>query len=333
MSSGSEIPYHLRPNKFIDRELFVELLSRTLPFWGTESYCYFSMGGRHLVDHHSVYRRLGVKHLHAIDFDSEVVNRQVFNAPTQTAKCVVMDAAKLASDFGDLIEASHDYSRGIIWLDYTQPKDRRSQLDAFATVARQLQPGDIARITLNANVRSLAAEQVWKDSGSELSLSGYRAEKLRNQLGNFVPSAVKEVEKEDFPSVLLHCIKHCLETAVPTASATKIIPVLNTVYNDGTVMLTSTVLCVEPDAKLPSGLSEWEYLANDWTSPFEIVAPDLSLRERFFLDERLQMDPGDILAEAKFLSGKPQHKDQSIRAITSYKKLHRFYPTFRNTET
>ncbi len=43
--NGAEIPYQLRPSKFIDRQIFMELLSRLIQVRGPENYIYISMGG------------------------------------------------------------------------------------------------------------------------------------------------------------------------------------------------------------------------------------------------------------------------------------------------
>ena len=80
--SGDEIPYQLRPNKFIDRQMFLELLSRLVMPRGPENYVYVSMGGRHLVDHYAIYNKLGIQALFSFDFDRNEVARQKFNRPT-----------------------------------------------------------------------------------------------------------------------------------------------------------------------------------------------------------------------------------------------------------
>lgn len=332
MSSANEIPYHLRPNKFIDRELFLELLSRLLPYWGTESYCYFSMGGRHLVDHRMVYRRLGVRNLYSIDLDDDIVTRQAFNRPMSAASCERMLSGELASRYGDLIEEMEGANRGIIWLDYTAPKQRRSQVEEFVTASRQLAVGDVARLTMNANPASLAAEDVWKQERSDLTLPEFRLMRLRDQLGEWVPASITELDSRNFSEILLFCVRNALESAGLLEGERALEPVLSTCYSDGQRMMTITVACIGKDEQLPDGLSEWAFLNRTWGTPLEIVAPDLSLRERFALDQLLDQDADKILEQISFLSAKPARKQKSVRAITSYQRLHRFYPSFQNLD-
>ena len=45
MSAGSSLPYRLRPNKAVDRELFLSLLTRLAPKLSLEKYHYVGLGG------------------------------------------------------------------------------------------------------------------------------------------------------------------------------------------------------------------------------------------------------------------------------------------------
>ena len=46
MSGGSSLPYRLRPNKAVDRELFLSLLMRLTPKLALEKYHYVGLGAR-----------------------------------------------------------------------------------------------------------------------------------------------------------------------------------------------------------------------------------------------------------------------------------------------
>ena len=50
MSAGSSLPYRLRPNKAVDRELFLSLLMRLAPALSLEKYHYVGLGGPFLED-------------------------------------------------------------------------------------------------------------------------------------------------------------------------------------------------------------------------------------------------------------------------------------------
>lgn len=338
MRSGSEVPYYLRPNKHIDRELFLELLGRTVPNWGPEKYCYFSMGGRHLVDHKLVYRRLGIQHLFSIDNDAKVVERQKFNRPIESAICELMNASKMASEFSDLLGKMTGPDKAIIWLDYSSSRNRLNQITDFAKVAVQLAPGEIARLTLNAQISTLGSEEMWKaeqqDAENPLSLAEYKANWLRSKLGTMLPASVTEVDQNSLPNVLLDCVRLQLDKAgaFRLKSGNQILPVLSTCYNDGHYMLTVTVICVEPTGDLPIGLRNWQYLCPTWNDILLIQSPDLSTREQTAIDRILEKSDEDILSETGFLPKDAGFKRDSLDSIRSYRDYRRFYPEFRNTD-
>tara|TARA_R110000803_G_scaffold80134_2_gene145881 strand:- start:645 stop:1649 length:1005 start_codon:yes stop_codon:yes gene_type:complete len=332
MSTASEIPYYLRPNKHIDRELFMELLSRVVPTWGTDTYCYFSMGGRHLIDQRMVYRRLGVQHLYSIDMDTEVVLRQEFNKPISSARCELKTSGELVSEFADLVELMDGPERAIVWLDYTTPRQRLNQINEFAEVARQLAPGEVVRITINAHAATLGSDRDWKEKGEYPSLAEYRAGRLKQQLGKLVPSTVSEVDQKTLPGVLMRCIKNALESKKVFENGTNKILALATCYEDGHRMLTVALLGVVAGEDIPRGLDSWSHKPADWSEFITINAPDLSTRERHALDQQLGASPDEVLDALRFLPAKGEERETSLMAVESYQRLHRFYPSFQNTD-
>ena len=88
--------------KFIDRQLFIDLLSRRIARIGAEKYLYISMGGRHLVDHRIIYRQLGIPNLFSFDDDGKIIERQRFNKPNGRAICEEMSSGSLAGRIDEL---------------------------------------------------------------------------------------------------------------------------------------------------------------------------------------------------------------------------------------
>jgi hypothetical protein len=180
---SGEDPYQLRPNKFIDRQMFIELLSRLIVPRGIEKYIYVSMGGRHLVDHYAVYNRLGIDAQFSFDMNGNEVARQRLNRPTGATVCVEMNSAALPSQIDAILQRFPSKRNLIVWLDYTSA-DRRTQLQEAVQTLVRLRHGDIFRITLNADARTLAAANEWKEKGAE-GPGEYRAEKLRESRSIF----------------------------------------------------------------------------------------------------------------------------------------------------
>ena len=76
MSAGSSLPYRLRPNKAVDRELFLSLLMRLAPKFALEKYHYVGLGGPFLEDFRMIHGRLGIAKMTCIETEEEVHKRQ-----------------------------------------------------------------------------------------------------------------------------------------------------------------------------------------------------------------------------------------------------------------
>ena len=328
--SGQHLPYQLRPNKFIDRQLFIELLGRTIPRTGIEKYVYVSMGGKHLVDHKTVYRQLGIPHLFSFDFDQHTVERQNFNRPVSKAICEEMSSGSLAGRIDGILSHFRGTSNLIVWLDYTNPHERLSQLQEMIEVLGRLQPGDILRITLNASVGSLQKTTTsWKDDGCK-SPQEYWLKRLKSQLGAFVPTGTKPFDAEGLPIVLAECIQLAASQAELTHDGAVFIPELITTYKDGQRMMTATVRAAHPEngSSSLSELKNWKFRSKNWNDLTRIEVPELSTKERLKIDEHMHRPPNYILDRLKFLVADTH--ENSLRAIQNYKLLHRYYPNFQH---
>lgn len=330
--SGSQIPYQLRPNKFIDRQLFMELLGRILPRVGNEKYIYISMGGRHLADHHGVYRQLGIRNLFSFDMDSDIVQRQLFNRPTATTICEEMLSGALPSKIDELSSKFSKTTNLVVWLDYTAPGARRKQLQELIEVLGKLQPNDILKITLNSHLPTLGpGEGELKKEGFD-SVKEFRLEKLKRQLSDFVPTDQEVFDAEEFPLALSNCIGLAVSKAESQSSEVCFVPELITTYQDGHRMMTVTIRACRPDEKsvCPIELKEWQFRASDWSDMNYIEAPDLSTKERLRIDQYLNKSPRYILERLNFSPA--SNHDESLKVIKSYKRLHRYYPDFHHIE-
>jgi hypothetical protein len=192
--SGADIPYQLRPSKFVDRQIFVELLSRLVQVRGPENYIYVSMGGRHLVDHYAVYRELGIKAQFSFDGDKNAVARQIFNRPTDATICGAMHSSALPSELDQIAAKFPSRRNMIVWLDYTKT-DRKLQLQEAEQTLIRLKHGDIFRITMNANIGNLKQGA----AGESANRASFRANYLRNQIEDMMPTSITAIEDNEFP--------------------------------------------------------------------------------------------------------------------------------------
>jgi putative O-methyltransferase len=323
VNSAADIPYQLRPNKFIDRQIFVDLLSRVIPGKRDGTYVYVSMGGKHLVDQESVYRRTGVRNLFSFDGSASVVDRMACNRPLDRAVCVEMHSGSLAGEIDSILARFWGTENIIVWFDYTKANERFSQLQEFAELLKRGRAGDVFRITMNADHRNVGVGN-WQKEGFK-SPGHSRAWRLRDQIGAYLPNGLESVPEEGMANALASAVA----VAVSEAEAeTDLLfsPVLLTSYADKQRMFTATVFAHTERTGLPEGLLGWEFLSSSWSDVIDIAAPDLSLREKTLIDRHLTKDPGDIIDAIGFLPA-TEH-DDAIAALQSYKRLHRFYPTF-----
>ena len=97
--TGGNVAYHLRPNKYVERHLFAELLAK-LCLNEPMNYTYISMGGAYLEDHRLIHQTLGLKSLFSFEADQEIHKRQLFNQRPFCIKCI----QKPISDFVDNLD-------------------------------------------------------------------------------------------------------------------------------------------------------------------------------------------------------------------------------------
>lgn len=328
--SGEDIPYQLRPNKFIDRKLFIELLGRVVSLRGAEKYIYASMGGRHLIDHLSIYRDLGIDAQYSFDLNENIVRRQMINRPSKKMHCEVLDASDFATKIDDIFTRFRRKSNLIVWLDYTSG-DRTAQFQQAVEVMQKLNPGDIFRITLNAHHPTLCGGNEFKSEGFERP-DVYRAVKLRRQLGAYMPVDCEEIDIDEVAPTLARCFGLAALAAERRSTNIKIVPALVTSYRDGMTML--TVTCVAAPLKggenLINTFKKWKFYSRNWTDIHTIKAPQFSLKEQSIIDSKLHDSPKNMLRSLSFLPS--DDLPSSIDALKSYRKFHRFHPTFRHVD-
>ena len=322
MAGGADIPYQLRPNKFIDRQLFLDLLSRVVSTEPDGTYLYVSMGGKHLVDQESVYRRIGIRKLFSFDGDPAVVSRMACNRPLPGAVCVEMMSGELAGQMETLLADFEPACNFVVWLDYTKAEERFSQLQEFAATLKKAGPGDVFRITMNADDSTLDEDWI----GAHADGPGqHRAAMLREQIGDYHPARVQNIAEGKLPWVLAQAVALSVAEAEGESDVT-FRPLLLTTYADRQRMFTAVVIAQGPDASTPAGLRDWDFLSADWQDVVEILAPDLSIREKLTIDQHLESDPEDIIAAIGFQPA--TDPVYAVASLASYRQLHRFYPTF-----
>ncbi|MCX7214501.1 MAG: hypothetical protein NTW53_17785 [Burkholderiales bacterium] len=316
MSTGSSLPYRLRPNKAVDRELFLSLLMRLAPKLLLETYHYVGLGGPFLEDFRLIHGRIGIAKMTCIETEEQVHKRQLFNRPIASIECV-------HKSLEDYLDETNIDSPAIIWFDYTEPKGITSQIERFARTIGTVPIGSVLRITLNANPSSLGRPD---GNLSEAELMEWRLQAFQRRLGALFPNGLiaDGMKQENFGKSLLHALKLAVEKEVLSFRDRHIVWALATHYADGQAMVTATlVVCQNDDKTMEEVVRAWEFYATTDT-PHRVDLPALSTLER------LTMESND---DAQAMMGfELPTSNMGENPFDVFKKFYRIYPHFSRVE-
>lgn len=204
--SGIDVPYHLRPNKFVDRQIFVDLLHRLDRVRPLSKSMYVSMGGKFLDDHKAVRFAFDLLGSASIEKFDRVVPRQDFNKPFEDVKCIRSESKDFVHGFSEFRAEYPEGTNFLVWLDYVAPNERLSQLEEFSTLIGFGQPYDVVRLTLNANVETVKGSDAKKPDQFK-TVRDWRLSVFASQMSKF-PSQPTESEMTAaaFPALLARTV-------------------------------------------------------------------------------------------------------------------------------
>ncbi|MDH4185911.1 MAG: hypothetical protein OEV08_02835 [Nitrospira sp.] len=316
MSAGSSLPYRLRPNKAVDRELFLSLLMRLAPKLALDTYHYVGLGGPFLEDFRMIHGRLGISKMTCIEAEEQVHKRQLFNRPISSIECV-------HKNLEDYLDETNFDTQAIIWFDYTEPKGITTQIERFARTIGTVPIGSILRVTLNANPSALGKPQ---GNLSEAELMEWRLKEFQRRLGSLFPSelAADGMTQKYFGKSLLHALFLAVEKEVLSYRDRRIVWALATHYADGQAMVTAAlVICEKDDESVEELVKGWEFYTTV-NAPHRLDLPALSTFERLTMES-------DINAKAKMGFELPE-SDMGENPFEVFKKFYRIYPHFSRVE-
>lgn len=330
MSAGSSLPYRLRPNKAVDRELFLSMLMRVAPKLGLEKYHYVGLGGPFLEDFRLIHARLGIAKMTCIETDEEVHKRQLFNRPIALIECV-------HKTLENYLDETDFESPAIIWFDYTEPRGITTQIERFARTIGTVPIGSILRVTLNANPESLGKPEpkdisvesegdVSEDRAQKPTIQEWRLERFKERLGSLFPAGLPAAGMtfRTFGTSLLRALKLAVDKEALSFRDRRVIWALATHYADGQAMVTAAlIVCQNDDKSIEELLKEWEFYATA-DAPHRLDLPALSTLER------LTMESHDD-AQAK-MGFKLPKSNMGENPFDVFRKFYRIYPHFSRVE-
>lgn len=321
----SAVPFHLRPNKSVDRALFIDMLLRVGLTFPLKNYVYMSMGGAFLQDHVLAHRQLGIPNLLSIDDEAWTVKRQNFNKPFKSIVCEEMSAADFVQNFETVAARYESNNRFIIWLDYMKPGDRGVQLSQVRTLGPNLAPGDVLKVTLNANPN--AVKHVSGSTPEERAQERYNA--LLGQINTYFPLTYKPKDVEErLPALLGDAFKIAVTGGMSRRNT--FLPLSAFSYSDGQPMATYTGIVLnageEEKFLLNSSLRDWPYRSTEFSDVKFVEVPHLSVREKTEIDRLIASNADEIRTTLDLPLAETDAETDAL--INGYANYYRFYPQY-----
>lgn len=234
---------------------------------------------------------------------------------------------------GEFIDEFQADEKTIIWLDYTNPAEIRSQIEQIQSVISKLSPLDIVKITLNSHASSYHEAPKGRGVNPEKDIQQPRFEKLSDKLGNLFPTAdvnLGMMTESRFPEALCLIVRYAVNSSLNGRSDIRFQPLTSFCYADGVKMLTLTgILIGDNDSNIltETNIANWELANTQWGKPRSINIPDLTIKERLYIDALLpHSKPEDIQKELGFLFS--DKESDSLEMLRTYILFYRQSPYF-----
>ncbi|MBE7002892.1 MAG: hypothetical protein E7425_01225 [Ruminococcaceae bacterium] len=315
--------YHLRPNKNIDRSLFIQTLTGLSRHYPISNYHYIGFGSYLFDDFKLLHESLNISKMVSLEMDPLIYKRAKFNVPYN---CIHIENTN-STDYLSELELE-DKEHYIFWLDFVSPKDLGSQLSDYATLINLLRPLDIVRITLNASPAALGN---CDDPDKQLER---RLDKLKERVDSaYLPSSIQPsaVTTAEYPITLLRILKAVslkLLEGRPPYSPNFMFPLFSSIYEDGQQMLTFTGIVLDDHAEekyIIDSLSDYPHNTFKWDEPCKIEIPALTVREITELNKLLpnQDVRQQIINDFPFI-----FSEKEPEIVDSYISYYKLYPHY-----
>lgn len=322
MSTGGNIPYHLRQNKAIERNLFIDLLSRIGRYRNISAYRYVGFGGPFLEDFKHLHSALRISDMISLEIDQNVYARQKFNRPISCVELRKESSGDFLSNYD-----FEDETNAIVWFDYATP-DIGEQLSEVQRLIEKLGHGDIFKITVNSSPGTLG-----HSDASHQDMLSLRAQTALNRLGDYGPPTVSsaDVTAKSYPGLLLKALLNAAKHGLSGDRGLVVQGLTAFVYSDGQQMLTLTgTLLQESELSVffeKTRLNSWPFFNDCTKAPRLISVPAFSAKERVHVESMLPgADADQIIESLQYYVGGTQ---QAAKAeINNFINFYRLYPWY-----
>ena len=246
-------PYHLRPNKAIDRVALVEAILRLVDDEPLSDYTYYGMGGPFLEEYRLLYAACPTLKLVSVEENDETYKRQQFHLPCSED---VLDLRH--EEFKSFLRTyDAEDQKSIFWADYTGLK--YGHVDSFMTLLQKVALGSMIKVTLQAEPRNY--------------LNSEKKKLFRREFDAVLPNSTAiPLELEGFTKMVQEMMQVAAQKALRGLQDRVFQPVCSLFYTDGTGMYTLTgVLCSKAnEASIKARFVEWQFANLSWAPPMRI---------------------------------------------------------------
>jgi hypothetical protein len=310
-------PYHLRPNKAIDRFMLIEAIRCLEKLYSLSKYTYYSLGGPYLEDFRMLYEYCPEVAMTSIEMDLETYKRQKLHLPCRHLKLMHVPFKSFLAQY----ESRNRMS--IFWLDYVGLS--YSAMDDFMELLTKVADGSVIKITLRA--------QPTDYSDPDAAIEIKKRSEFHSEFEALLPSPACDPPRdlEGFAYLVQEMLQIACQKALPSVCGRVFQPLSSFCYTDGVGIFTLTgIVCPKnKQRKIQSLFASWQFKNLSWRRPTRIDVPVLSTKERLHLQRHLPClgNAGVRLSNALgYLVDETRRK--SLRKMKQYALFHRYYPYF-----
>ena len=305
-------PYHLRTNKAVDRAALVEAIGILANGESLGNYTYYGMGGPFLEDHRLLYSAYPQLRLVSIEEDEQTYQRQHFHRPCSDE---ILDLRH--QDFRSFLRTYETTDqKSIVWADYTGLQ--YEHIDNFVALLQTLPNGSMVKTTLQCQARSYLKDAVQRH--------------FRTQFGAVLSASVTiPAQEHQFAGMLQGMMQVAAQQALHGIGNREFQPVSSIYYKDGVGMYTLTgVLCsTEERPALRARFADWQFASLDWEIPLHVDVPELTTKERHYLQNLLPCPNGAGAALQQHLGYWIDNAEaRSVAKLDQWALYHRYAATF-----
>jgi hypothetical protein len=322
----------------VDRNIFVELLTRIARFQTLENHAYIGRSGFALDDQKLIYRTLGITRLLAFDSREIVVKRQRFNKPIEACRCRIMTVDEFTTDPAEALEEEgiEGAAGYIIWLRHARDHAAGEALRQFQELLGSAGLYTIVRVTVRSDFDDWAGDPL--EGGKPRTVEerrGLALAELNAQIGDYLDpnTAADQLDGSGLASAIAGAYGVAAGRGIEAATGRVLEPLSIIEYDSGGRYLSMTGMVIQPgdrdDIRQKVGAGSWPFASHSWGDVNQLLIPDLTVRERLMLE--YVAAEGSAVAQVR-LGFDVDQATELPGFFDSFARYHRHYPVFLAAE-